>query len=265
MAAQPFPFLSLPTEVRIQIYGYFLTFPASKSGGSKETAQERTEIVNTRYSLQRVCRQINTEWSPLFYATTTVVATGVLRKDDSQREQTQKAGFTPQRFEILFCTNYRRHITETVKWISYDASTDSSSGKNTAITKVHYLYSALSRNIDSFKCLEKITFLSKLTFLESVPLDAVHQTTQGTKLQKVWEEAMGYDAVGPWKEIRVPCELSGKRDGLSDWIGVRRMHFGECPNCVSGKNHIDEVQMIFRKPGSPQLEDTEGWVESRGI
>ena len=67
--------LGLPLELRLQVYEYCTTLPAlSAEPGSR---QNRNEVSKQRYFLQLVCRQVNHEWTPKFYSTTTIVVHGV--------------------------------------------------------------------------------------------------------------------------------------------------------------------------------------------
>lgn len=65
--------LSLPSEVRFEIYSYFSFPPKSK----QEThnifeAQDSFHISSTRLALRRVCKQVSLEWDPVFFSTATI-------------------------------------------------------------------------------------------------------------------------------------------------------------------------------------------------
>ncbi|KIW19608.1 hypothetical protein PV08_00181 [Exophiala spinifera] len=57
----------LPLEIRLEIFGYFTGAP------TEYDEQERQKIELTRRSLLLVSRQVNTEWTPLFFNTTTIM------------------------------------------------------------------------------------------------------------------------------------------------------------------------------------------------
>lgn len=88
-----FPFLDLPFELRMSIYAYFLqmtpyylvclrlplrSLPTSAQTPDdlatlRDSERDYAVISRTRKALNRVCRQITAEWSPLFWETTSSI------------------------------------------------------------------------------------------------------------------------------------------------------------------------------------------------
>ncbi|KAK5043619.1 hypothetical protein LTR84_011333 [Exophiala bonariae] len=167
------PFLNLPSETRLTIYGYFLQtkphpptvidFPATRSQAkalidgnlvasfaSLEESRKRhdREISITRKSLNLVCRKITAEWSPLFYRTTTITV---------HRAKTKWVGYHTARYcnPPSFAHDFLRVLHPSklanIKKIAYDVPKDD----------VHFV-------ADFPKHLVK--YISKLTSLESLSI-----------------------------------------------------------------------------------------------
>lgn len=65
--SQPFPFLSLPSELRIKIYGYFF----ADVNEVLDLGPDNYKRCHKKLALMRTCRQINNEATSLFYSSRT--------------------------------------------------------------------------------------------------------------------------------------------------------------------------------------------------
>jgi len=68
-------FIELPPEIRLQVYGYFACCPSDLDDPHTPIfgQEEWKEIQVTRRSLLSVSRQVNDDWTPLFFSTTSLV------------------------------------------------------------------------------------------------------------------------------------------------------------------------------------------------
>ena len=105
----PLSFLEMPTEIRLQIYGYFKDIPESATASSE--ISDREQILQTRDSLHLICRVVNKEWWPLFYASFTIAIGG---EGDKSLE----------RLEMDFLLQPLPHKLTNLRSLSYRITTD---------------------------------------------------------------------------------------------------------------------------------------------
>ena len=246
IATQTLTFLDLPTEVRLQVYGYLSTFINAESANSVKQRRERSQVLTTRYSLQLVCRQITTEWSPLFYATTTIVANGVSRLNEMTREFGKRSFSGPEPFIDFFRANCHGHLFTTVRRISYEEKGDNWL-RSTSWIGSGYLAAYLRKDIAYFPRLEEIEFRAKLYN------SCIAQKNDATSLKRLWSQLSDV--------CKIVTPLTSGGGGSDDWTVARRMRFRD-PQILGIRHYgVDGamLQVLLRKAGLPLLGYSDGW------
>ncbi|EXJ60334.1 hypothetical protein A1O7_04486 [Cladophialophora yegresii CBS 114405] len=144
-ASGSFRFMDLPLEVRMGVYDYFVAAPKDAAGSDegfsaiteagKEShrcfplqrrvdagfVEELTIILKTRRSLLSVSHQINAEWSPVFFRTTTIIVHGPILEylhDGGVGTTTGRA----LGFEKFFLRSASASTLGNIRRLCYDAS-----------------------------------------------------------------------------------------------------------------------------------------------
>lgn len=241
-------FLDLPAEIRLQVYGHFVTIPAATTRTSKEQIDHRAEVILTRYSLQLLCRQISAEWSPLFYSTTTITVNGAVRYKELSRTQVHSAGLSPDLFESNFLlADQSLHILNAIKRIHYDATIQEGFyRRNTDYAGMQELSNIIATHHDVLTSLEEITLLSS-----GISQKTCQALRKGYSLKWCWLYSTAHRAGGHkgWRDAQ-KCLIA-------NWTAIRRMHLQR----EGARQSFDQVALVFRKAGLPAIANADGWVE----
>ena len=298
---EPFRFLDLPTEVRLEIYSYLVNVPervkwprislgsfsynvslVDEVGRRAEEDYKRVhkETALTRRSLLLLCRQINAEFSSIFYRTSKVIIHRDRVRLDCFRGDwgahilpwPEVSDPIPTRKIItrsdaaFFRTTYFRDAKQStmsqIRHLDYDASIwdkfvwlpyemwticdqDNHLTTNIDFVGLHKLSRVLAKYKDSFPS------------LESVRLHGVGDVSNGAY-------RLGHETLG-----RAPSKIWEVANEGGRWEGVERA-FGDVPTLQSGalhgwkisrkvvysNFHVRYVEVTFRKPSALQLADS---------
>ncbi|ETI24836.1 hypothetical protein G647_04206 [Cladophialophora carrionii CBS 160.54] len=256
--SQCFRFMDLPPEVRKEIYDYFVAVPKNDAGFGEEVVaiagvgeesydcflpmqrvdvgfvEELAAISKTRRSLLNVSHQINAEWSPTFFRTTTIIVHGPRSEylgGNDRRITTGRA----LSFEKAFLKSASASILSNIRRLCYDASIHGrfESVSYQRVTTVNFPnLRQFARILDRYR--------TDLSSLQDVELYARWQIWHGgnrdlrpwglsnAAAADVWARA---SEGGLWEEIEQLLVRRNRRAALTGWSVVRKVnicHF-RCP------------------------------------
>ena len=257
---RPLSFLDLPAELRLHIYGYFAYIPPTipETPGS----EHRSEVIETRHSLQLVCRAVNKEWSAIFYSTTTIVANKLSRRHGLQYHDGRKhLNQSPQSFEVGFLEALPAYRLGSIQKIHYNISGTSICGLPTMRVTVNdnrvWAFAAvLSRHLASLQSLCELTLVS-----DGLQWIHLFNYRVESECDRTWAGAAFSYGHTRWQSTQRMYQLEMATGALSRWSVLRRMHLR---SQSFGYSTVDEVQMVFRKHGKATFECHDSWIELPG-
>ncbi|OQV00168.1 hypothetical protein CLAIMM_05701 [Cladophialophora immunda] len=257
---KPLLFLDLPTEIRLKVYENFTSIPPKTD--DKEGKLERSNVIRTRHSLQLTCRQINREFLPLFYATTTIIVRGVsmvpVRGPPEQRNGLRRI---PSEFELGFLkpsllgvpspsklTRIRRLIYE-ILWDLFEPRGQ----------RVDSLFPVLERYAKALESLEEVVLIGL-----PYPNDTDYADDKN-QWEPIWSRVSDRVQGRSWTKLECHFFNRLRPHGYDrTWSSIRRMHFEYSSRMVRSRDWVDEVQLVFRKGVKPLAQPKDGWVELPG-
>jgi hypothetical protein len=257
-ASTPVSFLTLPSEIRTQIYSHFISFPHGpgplpfKYAAEFET--ERASIIQTRRSLLTVSHDVYEDWLPLYYISTTIVAR--VTRDNSLPASNTNTPSVPQHNPSLYTKDFGSAtffllLMRNIRKFSYAVSisqlnlsgTYYGRGVNLGLMDVHM---ALYEHRHHLESLQEVSIsVSKSLFYNTSVWDH-RNDTYWERLWKVWDE----DNVINWAEIKEKFHSAGDISVLRDYSVIKQII--SCPYLQGIRARVDEVKrlsLIFRKAG----------------
>lgn len=249
--------LELPAEVRLEIFGYFRNLPEEIATGHDEIT--RTRQMQARAALRLVCKQISSEWSPIFFATTTVVLNVCKNR-------------TLERVESTFLAQPIADRLANLRKLSYEVSTTEHHLVSLGISQTRKLFllaGILSTHKALFASLGEVLLSARAlpVFLRTKNL--LH-TEDGEFWNHLWRTTSDNLRGGHWWDIYVRFREQLPSNTPEPWSVIRKMQYETTdettlffPSYRRRTYRVDVVQLVFRKPPMSTLTSTalDGWVE----
>ena len=235
-------FLDLPLEIRELIYSYFTCLPASPKVNlaSDRTAYEnRIATARTRLHLQLICRQINHEWSPIFYKSTIIAIHGSSQRLESLAEghgwdELYNLRRPPSLFSKNFLVKSHSHIFPHVRKLHYRADNESGAGIIVALLQAAPVLGALEEILVSYPG-------SRVEF---------HRTR--TPVEEDWHYMWEKTSTRLYTAER-GFQILGRGGPCHGWAVVRKLKYENNGN----RYNSVEVQLVFQKPSIRQASVSE--------
>ncbi|OAL29081.1 hypothetical protein AYO22_02518 [Fonsecaea multimorphosa] len=275
------PFLQFPTEIRLKIYKHLLVVPLEKvwEECDRKKQDERVAIKLARKNLRRICRQVQGEWDPLFFSTTTITVRNLVPDWDSLLVPSINHNRPLMNFGELW------HKGSEVN-CNFPLTRPLGSGlfrtaflerlphyKLNDIRKLQYLIKGPSLNCLD---LEDLKFLVRV--LQVMKEDNLKSLEEVTICYKPLLPASGYLRVGniwarcsegteKWDTVKAIFQPEGESGCFKDWTIVRRMSFNigsdiNPPRAMFVQNlRVHELQLVFCKSQQHPATGTSDWVE----
>ena len=222
---------------------------------------QMANTLTTRSSLQLVCRQINTEWSPFFYSTTTIAANAALGENEYLRKQILGVNLRPEVFEADLFGDTSTHFLDNIRKISYNATSKDSRFNELNFQGCERFAEILRGYFNDLPSLEEVILHSTADYHYMQYLNRMNHV-------QTWDRASEMDR--GWTSTPDVFKSMRENHKFSEWVAVRRMHgmnkiwFKARQTYNNAKTpvgmRIYELQIIFHKPGLPPTQDTERWI-----
>jgi hypothetical protein len=189
------------------------------------TTADAVPIIITRRSLLSVCNQIQQEWAPRFYGSTTVVVHS-LKKTKAKRGPMQlskrnknKARYNATEFESLYLRTLQPHKICNVRRITYNTSTREH-GTTIDFKQFDHLKKLLSMYPDILQSLEVVTLEHSLCMCGKDFYDELDSNLPAACL-RLWEDTTD-DA--KWRKLEKSFRRASQTAVLKDWTSQRNLY-----------------------------------------
>ncbi|KAJ9610415.1 hypothetical protein H2200_005192 [Cladophialophora chaetospira] len=213
-----------------------------------DTESDRHQTLMTRYSLQMVCRQISREWSPMFYSTTTVVASRLEReKPEERRDGARRLAAETDDFQSLFLESLPTYNLQSIQKIYYNMTHRMRNIPDEVFIRHYCAKDFISILVETFSSLPSLKEIIIACYDDTEGPSTVVKTR---KWEAAWEWMVSHDS---WKSLQGLLQSGFERLASPGWCSVRKLHLVDVPYQDSLCAQIDEWQLSFCKGSAPTV------------
>ncbi|KAJ9616414.1 hypothetical protein H2200_000132 [Cladophialophora chaetospira] len=258
-----------PTSPMYPIFQYFETLRS-----------ERDKIIKSRYALQLVCKQINNIWSPIFFSTTTIVASKVKRAKRNPHKDTKHMRLSDKSITNFMTKSLSANTMQTIRKLYCDVTHQVRPGFGVIINTECSESSVeqLARFVGGLPSIQEFTFAGRGYHCTTIPVRALG-ALGSLDMDSMWSyPALSYEPV--WRDMKKRVYDELKSATSKDWAVLRRIQLTICNRECACQNRqvptmhqiplglvsvrVQEAQVVFRRAASVVARSENDWAEVVG-